>query len=90
MFWDDCWPNGQCDAVIQEFVTGWWARLSARGSGASPSAPTEALQAAAHVAAEALPHLTESGVPVTIALRAMAAAINAIGRCRPERSIALG
>ena len=106
--WDGCWPIEQCDEVIAEFVTvsgaslraqGLGASLSARGSGASPSAPTEALQAAAQVVAEALPHLTESGLPSTIALRAMAATINAIGRCRrgaslvpgwPAQQIALG
>ena len=92
--WDGCWSIEQSDEVIAEFVTVSGASLSARGLGAglgaSPSAPTEALQAAAHVVAEALPHLTESGVPFTIALRAMAAAINAIGRCREERPIALG
>ena len=88
--WDGCWPIEQCDEVIDEFVTVSGASLGLRDLGASPSAPTEALLAAAHVVVQALPHLAECGVPFTIAFRAMAVAINAIGRCRSERTIAPG
>ena len=57
-------------------------------SGASPRVPTEKLQAAADVVVRALPLLTEAGVLVAIALRAMAAAINAIDRSRGRATFA--
>ena len=57
------------------------------------------LHAAAGVVAMSLPHLIESGVPVAIACRTMAAAMHAIGRFTgnttfaadwPEEHLALG
>ena len=52
----------------------------APGSGASPSVPPSKMQDAAAFVVMVLPRLIESGVPATIALRAMAAALQAIGR----------
>ena len=61
--------------------------------------PTQKLQAAAQDAAMALPLLAEAGVPVPVALRAMASAVSAIARSKgravfaahwPAKHLALG
>ena len=44
--------------------------------------PTEGLRAAAEIVAKSLSKLCQSGVPLVVALRALAAAIEAMGRHR--------
>ena len=61
-------------------ASGSGAMPRAPGSGASPSVPPAKMLDAAAMVIMALPRLIDSGVPVTIALRAMAAALQAIGR----------
>ena len=56
------------------------ATACAQDSGASPRVPPANMQNAAARVVQALPDLIEAGVPVTVALRAMAAALEAIGR----------
>ena len=75
--WDGCWAVEQSDEMVE------WVLSKAptpADSGVSPSAVLPSLQAAADIVAKALPTLTESGVPVVIALRTMATAISSIAR----------
>ena len=94
--WEGCWATKYSDSLCAWALTK--GQAMAADSGVSPSMPTGRLQAAAEVVASALPHLTESGVPMDVAFRAMASAITAIHRSRgratfaaqwPERHLAL-
>ena len=82
--WEGCWATETSDSLCA------WAMSKGSGvspnvptdSGASPKAFTERRQAVAVLVAKALPHLMEAGVPMVVALRAMASAIQAIHRSR--------
>ena len=93
--WDGCWQMKASDGLALWVETkqilapgpgaspgasGSEAMPRAPGSGASPSGPPAKMLDAAALVIMALPRLIESGVPATIALRAMAAALQAIGR----------
>ena len=93
--WDGCWPVKDSDGLArwvetkQVLVPGPGASPGAVGSGAtaraqasgeSPDVPPAKMQDAAAFVVSAMPRLIESGVPLTIAFRAMAAATQAISR----------
>ena len=84
--WEGCWATEYSDSLCA------WALLKGQAmaarSGVSPSVPTGRLQAVGELVASALPHLTESGVPMDIAFRAMASAITAIHRSRGRATFA--
>ena len=84
--WEGCWAIEYSDSLCA------WAlntgQALAAGSGVSPSVPTSRLQAAGELVASALPHLTESGVPMDVAFRTMASAITAIHRSRGRATFA--
>ena len=78
--WDSCWSTEHSDELAR------WVEAKQvpwKGSGGS-SVPSAKLEAVADIVVKALPHLTEAGVPVVFALRAMAAAVNAISRSRSD------
>ena len=87
--WDGCWASDESDKLAE-----WVAECQnfAPGLGASSSedtrVPTWMLHAAANRVAMSLPDLTESGVPVVIAFRAMAAAMNTIARFKGKATFA--
>ena len=76
--WDGCWTNSQSDELAE------WAlsRTASDDSGASLGGPSAKLRAAADIIIGSQQALTDSGVPIAIALRAMAAAIHAISKSR--------
>ena len=92
--WDDCWDPDRSDSLAQwvtehckvpaasgsSSMEGDSGASSSSVSGSSSGFPSDKLQATARVVATALPQLAESGVPVAVALRTMAAATEAIGR----------
>ena len=82
--WDGCWTNSQSDELAE------WAlsRTASDDPGASLGGPTAKLRAAADIIIGAQRALTDSGVPVAIALRAMAAAIHAISKSRGRCELA--
>ena len=86
--WDGCWTNSQSDelaewALARNASDGPGASLGGpTGPGASLGGPTAKLREAADIIIDSRRALTDSGVPVAIAFRAMAAAIQAISRSR--------
>ena len=97
--WEGCWATESSDSlVVWAFSKGSGASPNEptdsgaspkpTDSGASPNVPTERLQAVAEVVARALPHLTQVGVPIVVAHRAIASAIQAIGASRGRATFA--
>ena len=84
--WEGIWGTEYSDSLCAWALT--TGQAMAAGSGVSPSVPTGRLQAAGELVASALPHLTESGVPMDVAFRAMASAITAIHRSRGRATFA--
>ena len=79
------WSDEQSDEVAA------WVhrhRSMCKESGASPTVPPESLRAAAEIVAKSLAKLCQSGVPIDVALRALAAALVAIGRHRGASTFA--
>ena len=76
--WDGCWTNSQSDELAE------WAlsRTASDDPGASLGGPSAKLRSAADIIIGSQRALTDSGVPVAIAFRAMAAAIHAISKSR--------
>ena len=77
--WDGCWKSQQSDALVC-WVVEVTQRSHAPDSVASPVIPTQKQADAAHIILHMLPGLVQCGAPVAIALRAMAAALDAVGR----------
>ena len=76
--WDGCWTNSQSDQLAE-----WALSLPAsHDPGASLGGPTAKLRRAADIVVGSQQALTDSGVPVAVAFRAMAAAIHAISNSR--------
>ena len=83
--WDDCWSPEQSEGLVQ------WVEASRRSpavSDANLSFPLPKLEVAAGIVAASFPKLTESGMPVVVASRAMAAATQATAHNRGHSSFA--
>ena len=82
--WDGCWTNSQSDELAE-----WVLSRKARDDpGVSLGVPTAKLRAAADIIIGSQRALADSGVPVVIAFRAMAAAVNAIDKSKGRSDLA--
>ena len=82
--WEGCWTNSQSDELAEWVLS----RNPSEDPGESLGSPAAKLRAAADVVVGSQRALTDSGVPIAIAFRAMAAAINAIHRSRGRSDLA--